>query len=547
MKANTIFVIIVSMIIIFSGCIEEEFSNDKLSKSIELEADVAVPIGYTTLSLTKFLTENTQPEELIIRDDGFMLLQFREKVFSLKASDLIKIPAVDHTTVLENTFPVDLDLTTFSIGIILRDTAMVEIGFDTGNGERLDSIKLKSSELILEITPFAGGSIDGYIEVLFPTLTLNGVPYSTSIDLATGKVVDKNLEDYVIGLEHPENLTNILPVDYALYIQSGTGIVPAGQSIIDLSISFSFIDYKEVYGFLGNHSINIPLDGFVIDFYDEIIEGVFHFEAPEIRIFFNNSFGVPLGITLPDFYATNRDKSTTTIIGGGITDVSNPYIIKYPTIQQVGEYVPDTLILNPDNINMFEVLENAPVGIDFSVTGLTNPNITDGTNFITEDSNFDVEVELELPLWGYADILVMQDTMRFEVDELYDSEIEELKQLTFRLNFKNGFPVEINSQIYFADASYQILDSLFIDDNLIEGAIDSDGDEIFEPVDSPVLSVTIDRDKVEKIESTKYILIRGRIATTDAAQKQNVKFYSFYTLEANLGVIATIETNTSQL
>jgi len=139
----------------------------------------------------------------------------------------------------------------------------------------------------------------------------------------------------------------------------------------------------------------------------------------------------------------------------------------------------------------------------------------------------------------------MQDTLKFDINDLYKKDVQEIKMLTFRLNATNMFPVDIETQVYFADANYNVLDSMFTDTKIILSGKDTNSDGISEPYENPPLTVQFSRDKVDKIKEAKFILIQGRIATTDANLKKNVKFYSFYTLEAHLGVIVSVETNTS--
>ena len=135
--------------------------------------------------------------------------------------------------------------------------------------------------------------------------------------------------------------------------------------------------------------------------------------------------------------------------------------------------------------------------------------------------------------------------MRFEVGDFYNDDINEIKRLIFRIILTNGFPVEIENQIYFTDENYNYLDSMFTNTQLITGATDTDGDGKVNPVENAPLDIEFTKDKVQNIENAKYLITRGRINTTNSENQESVKFYVDYLFDAKLGVIVDIETNAS--
>ena len=180
----------------------------------------------------------------------------------------------------------------------------------------------------------------------------------------------------------------------------------------------------------------------------------------------------------------------------------------------------------------------------YGANGSCNPGGITHSNFLLDTSRITLAAELVLPLYGYADLILIMDTLDFIFDDFYDNPPEEIKSLTFRLNFTNGLPVDVNFQVYFADEGGVILDSLFTDLQdplrLVQGATDTDGDGKADPIESDPVEVTLNRDRIDRISSTRYIFLTGGFSTVgfDDTPPENVRFFTDYFFTAYLGAIA---------
>ncbi len=534
------------LIIIFSlfiaiitnpSCVKEEFDPGKISQDLQLDAALAVPVGYTTMTLERYLADSVRPEQLIIDDDGFITLMYHKHVFSYKASSIIQLPAVSENYAIQN-INQDINFSTITDDMEYTDTMTFDIGFVQDASERLDSIYLSTGKLAIKANLLK--NLNAELKVTIPNIKKNGTPYSATLDL-NGNISEKKLDDYILGTTSGET-PNQVQVIYTLTVSQSDVTVAANEDLVKIDFSLSDLDYSAIFGYIGQHEINIPLTTFRFNFYDNIVDGTFHFKEPKLNILINNSFGVPVQLYMEEFYATTRDGDEVTLTGEQIPTDANPKIINYPALTQVGETVSDNIYLDGQNTNLFTVLEQAPQSAAYAVNGLTNPDGVDKNNFITKDSRYDVDVQFELPVWGYADFLLMVDTLRFNLDDILNQDIEQIKKLVFRLYTKNSFPVTIKAQAYFADAQYNVLDSLFNDSRLISAGVDSNGDGKTETTENESFNVEFDRDKVQNIDDAEYLLIYGRIQTTnaDATPPENVKFYADYSLYAHLGVIAEV-------
>ena len=117
--------------------------------------------------------------------------------------------------------------------------------------------------------------------------------------------------------------------------------------------------------------------------------------------------------------------------------------------------------------------------------------------------------------------------------------------MALRLNFTNGFPVDIRSQIYLLDGNQHIVDSIFDEEFTIKAGIDPDGDGMVEPTKSDPVEVELTRAKIDIVVISRYFYFKGRLNTLNSDIPENYKFYSFYFLDAYIGVVGDLELNST--
>ena len=100
------------------------------------------------------------------------------------------------------------------------------------------------------------------------------------------------------------------------------------------------------------------------------------------------------------------------------------------------------------------------------------------------------------------------------------------------------------------DEIYTVLDSLFFDINdegrIITGGSDTDGDGKVNPFENDPVEVEFTREKIDNISGSQYLILQGRLNTTNFEQKENVKIYTSYFLDAHIGIIGDLEVNTAE-
>jgi len=120
------------------------------------------------------------------------------------------------------------------------------------------------------------------------------------------------------------------------------------------------------------------------------------------------------------------------------------------------------------------------------------------------------------------------------------SEIKEIETAKFRISITNGYPLDVNTQLYFVDSSYTVLDSLLtLPDQAIRAGILNPNTCI---VNQPTLKTSDEyftNARLHNIYNAKKILVKGVINSPN----YSVRFYPEYILDVRLAVQAQLKIN----
>lgn len=539
-------VLTMALLMSLGSCIKEEFNSDVFDPTLQINPGVAVPIGWAKYRLDEILFDSINPGELVIGQDGFISFIYNQDLISVDASEIISIPDIMPDPISINT-PIQIVLDS-SMGVIeYLDTIDIPIALNNTTGAEIDRIVIEFGLLNINVTSDVAGLM------WIARFSIIGIP----IQQITLGDLDLSATDTLESETIPLNPSNVLRVSVILNLlpptDESTLIIDPGP-LIDIVISLTEMDYSVIYGYLGSFAIDVGPRILPVNFYNGLEEGTFSFTEPSLKIEFLNSFGLPISIDLLDLQAIGSDGSTTQITGDSIPGPSNERIIAYPRPGQEGMSISDSILLTRDNTdNLFDILETSPVGISMEVNGSTNPAGENHDNFILDTSSLFISSVLILPMQGYADLLLISDTLDFVFGTFYDHPPEEIKQLIFRINFKHQFPVDVDLQLYFTDDSYMVLDSLFHDPadqrKIVEAAPDENGDGIADEFEPAPIEIPLSQEQIDNISESHHIIVKGRITTSgyDSQPLENVRFYSFYYFNAHIGAIAELEINSDGL
>lgn len=531
-----------------SSCIREEFNAEKLDTSFQVSPGIAVPIGYARYQMDELL-DSISSTQFSYDENGFMTLIYTELLESGTAAELVKVQDFEYTTGFENPLPIPYDLSGIIDTFSFSDTTWIPVTIGIAGDARIDSVIGASLDLTIDfVSQFdLNGQVcvesQDLIDPLGKTFRL-----CREIDDPTSVY---NLDNYTLRLTDTPADLSLIEVVYTIKLAASTGIIQPGDEIVNFTVGLSDIEYDVIYGYFGQFSLDLPPVNIPLDLYNPIYQGSFYFEGAELRLIFSNSFGIPVEMTINEFGVEGRSGQFTPISGGNLPATGVPTVMGYPGLGEIGDTKVDSFLLNADNSNLFTVLETGPTALRLDVDGRINPLGTE-YNFITDSSEYNVLLELFLPLIGYADNLVVRDTLDFIFSDFYDRPPEEIKRLMLRFNFLNGFPLNVKIQAYFYDDNDVLLDSLFHNPedpaSFIPAAIDSDGDgKVEPPVDPYNVEVELSRQQIDNISTSRYLVVYYTLTTPGADKNppENVQFFMDYFFEVHVGAIGEVEVNST--
>lgn len=525
------FIITVFSIIIISSCYDEkDFDFDRLSGTYE--ATHALPLVNTNLDMWDIMHDY---DSVNLEEDAnhFLTLIYRGEVFRRNANDLFGIE--------DQSFN---ESTSFSLPSIIPDGDSVSVpytqslDFQTGTGnEEFDSLFLKSGDLNLNFT--SNLNHDAKIIIRIPSIRENNqvlkrvinyeyqggqMNVSKNIDLAGTKMI----------LSHPQPGANRLTVNTTFIIYGdGTPNLPSYN--VGITQSFSNIDFSSLFGYFGQQSFPVGEDTVDIGLFKNQLFGNldFKFKEPQLNLFIDNSFGMPIDLEFNKFKAYSDDDSVD------IQDVQ-PLPINSPTISQIGQ----TAFTLKEYKNIDGAINISPRYFLLNILANSNTGGNTGIqNFVTDTSKIDMDIEVELPLYGYVDNFILQDTIDFEFEN-----VDEIDWVEFKTVAINDFPIDAKIQLYFTDSSYNILDSLITDENkqIINAAnVDAEtGEVINQATKTEKILIENKSERIEKLKDARFFFLRANLQSIKQNEEfPNVKIYSFYKLKMKIGLRTKIKAN----
>jgi len=524
---------IILLAMVINSCVKDEFELNKFSSDVEWDPNMAVPICKGSLTMRDIL-QDYDGEELVEEDEtGFLYLVYNARVLSYRADEMITLPNQSFADVF--TAASDLNPLAVPVGTTITESHSTVGNIIVNSDERLDSVRLNGAELTIIInSDFQHAST---IDVEFPTLKKGSLVYKKTINVpVTGGTVTNtynDLEGYTMDLTNGGSEYNKLQANYTVTMTNSGNPVNATDDITFV-VNFANPDYSSMFGYLGNYVQTLSMDSIHLDIFNHILDGEAYFDDPRLYIRMNNSYGMPFQFYLTSLgtYSTSGMPSTP-LFGSDVPTIANPRIMNYPTLSQIGTFAADLMLLNKTNSNIMDVIETQPKYIFFSVVAESNPTGPTGDyNFITDSSRFDLDLEVELPLYGSAQYWILQDTADFDFTEVYaDSDIVEW--IKFRIVADNGMPIEADVQVYFADSNYVVVDSLLEDVRIVEsGQLDAIGKVVSKTTWTK--DIVWQHDRIQNLKDVKYVFYRGTVNTTNSATAL-VRIYAHYSIDISLG------------
>jgi hypothetical protein len=513
--------ILVSIVISFAtvSCQKDDFST---LQSPAWSPELAFPLVYSDLTIQDLVHAGDSGTVLTTGTDQFATLLYDGQTMSMDASALVNIPDQSYNKAVSLNSSQILALN--NLGQLTVSIAEI-IPIAAGQNVNIDSLISKAGDIDIDLdSDFPATVRFGYT---FPGITKNGVPLNSYIESTPGAPnsgpSNQDLTGFTMNLAGQGG--NKLQVQFDITISDITGtITPAHNAEIKFNING--ISYSLVYGYFGQTSFLNARDTVAIRVFDNALNaGFFSIANPKVNFTVNNSFGIPLHITLPEVIALGNTSANPV----PITGIPNPIPSDSPNITELGQTKSTGFALNNSNSNITNIISQQPRYLFTQARMETNPN-GPAQNFLTENSKLEMDLQLEMPLYGTAENFRIKDTVPFSYDDLQNVETMEL-----RTEVINGFPIEASIQIVFTDENYLPLDSLFIPGEKIvpSGTVDPVTERVTIPGRNTSKN-TFNSNRLRNMLNARHIIVYGQ-ATTYNDGNQNVKIFTDYSLRIKVG------------
>lgn len=419
----------------------------------------------------------------------------------------------------------------FPAQTVINDRSRINYNF--GNDLYITRIRARSGDLRIQ----AESTLQDTIEFIYslPTCIKNGQPVVVQDrlvpNLQTGIAVADitfSLADYYIDLTLNGDSVNLFP-----YHLIGNLLYSGRLSTMDLSdsidVSYGLYDIVPSYieGYLGRETFEFK-DTLDLSFFNSISSGYLNLSNPKVEMTIVNSIGVDGEMVVNQMMGLNTRTGQSVGLTGSIT--SAPTEVRGPKLPNVGQEVVSKILLNRNNSNISAFLSNLPDRILFDLSVLVNKNGNPALkdNFATDLSRLSAFLDIEVPIDGVADQLVLQDT--FDINLTEAALPKGITEGTLKLLVENGFPLETKVQVYFQDMAYTTIDSLFEYGALTVGAGEVDVNGFVQVPGKTTLNAFLTKDRIDNLRTYgKKAFVRFSLSTRP--EWQAIKLYSTYGLD----------------
>ncbi|HRZ41554.1 MAG TPA: hypothetical protein P5228_02505 [Bacteroidales bacterium] len=537
--AKGIYPLVVMCMMLFLGSCAPDLEFGKF-KAPEWNPNLAVPLATAKLTIDDLLKKTGEIDYLKQNPDSSLSLYHQSQVLSEYAGGLITFGDQTKDTTVNVLFPVSLPP-----GDSITLSYFFKQKFVNSNGDEVDSIRFKGGTFNLSIESMMPHNAK--VIMTTPYITKGGIPFRRVFDLIyTGTLpvissVQLNLSEYTFVYDNVTNENNLFYFfDVRLY---GDNNPSPGPFSIKLNVSQHDLEYSALFGLIKTRSMALLSDTISLNIFEKSLGGNFWVNDPRIGIHIRNSFGIPIDLSIDPLIGTSTITPPYTVQLSG-SGLPVPFSLNAPNYTQIGQHVNTDLYLDKTNSNLAAFLNLLPQKIIYGVEGVLNPSGLP-QNFVLDSSHFEVNLEVEIPLEGYASGFTLQDTVEFELNE----EIEFIDWVMFRIFAESTFPVEAAVQVVFLDSNFTALDSLFAAPTaLIPGAAPGPPPSYKSTVPNlKTIDISLPASRIANINGkTRYLQLGGTI-NTGGGGNQVVKIYTDNYLKMSVGAQAKLKVDPNNL
>ncbi|MBI1226209.1 MAG: hypothetical protein GC192_13325 [Bacteroidetes bacterium] len=486
-------------------------SNELLDADIlSSDAEFAIPLLKAHTSIQELMENFDDSTYIQVDQEGIVHLRYEGDVLTQSADEFFDV------------------IKTYLPALITVDSNYFTLDFNTTNDQlKVDFARYGSGSISVGVISDYVGMVD--LNLTIPEATKNGQALSVHQQFMSptpSQSIPLFLPDSTVCTGYElQPINGMVHVKYVAITDMGDTLESMPLVVlVNKNITFSYIE-----GYLGNFTNRGKRDSVSIGFFKNWIQGDVFFDDPVITMHIENSFGLPTRSSIDTFDIITADNQRIPLESTFINDTGIDFV--YPTIPEAGESKSMTFTFDADNSNIEDVLGSRPIGLDYKVDAISNPDsLTNLRGFITDTSFYKIKIEVDLPLHGWATGFGVVDS--FDVDF---SNFDEIKEAEFKMVADNGMPLAFDVQAYFIDSAGVVLDSLFDQKtHVVKGAPINSSGTVTNKLTTTTF-VTFDADRFEKVRPATKLALHAFFSTTEGNQ-QSVKAFADQDLEIRMGM-----------
>ncbi|PSR04131.1 MAG: hypothetical protein BRD50_04435 [Bacteroidetes bacterium SW_11_45_7] len=506
------------------------------------DTDVLTPLANAKLNVNDIVADSL----VEYQQDSSLRLVYSNTIYEFDPTDeLLQIP----DTSLENKLQLDSIVPMANVDHdpydarkksdkveLFRKNKLLVYNF---NGPELTFFRIKSGQFKILITSTLQDTLYFDFE-LNEARDQNGAPLTESDVLLPAppngsSTIERSfdLSGYEVDLRGPDQklVNSIQPVLVGKVDSLGDLSDVTPQDSIYISYQLKDIVPQYVKGYLGNDTVEVGQGEIKLDLFKNLNAGLVDLAKVEADFSVINGLGVNGQLDIKSFEA---------IKGSQTISLTSPLINKPIKIDRAYDNPRITnttdVSLSGQNSNVKELLELLPSRIFYNIEAFINPrgNFYNYQDFGYYDSQFDVNVDVELPLQARLKDLFLRDTTDFNIG-LTDQEIKNIEKGELNLIAYNHFPYDVDVQLYLYDNMFNLKDSLFLENTIASGRFNDScrvvGDQ------RTVLTSKVDNDRLKQLQKAEKAIVQVGFSNPEVpgfCTQRKLKLYDNYAIDLTL-------------
>ncbi len=517
-------------LVILTGLLIGITSCRKENPNPQWDIEVVGPLAYATLGAGQLIGDSS----IETQADGAQILNYDTTFSEFNIDSIYQFnDTTIQTVVLFPAFPANLPPNT----PFTSSNNNISLGI---SGVQLKKAIIASGKIKLEIKNTLQTKVNFVYTI--PKAKKNGVPFvvTASVDSASRTdpkyfIAEYDFSGYDVDMTGSSG-TSFNSITYTVDARSD----PAGDTIsvasldtlVNLKTTLIAIQPLFVKGYLGQQETheqsnrNIGLGGLIRN-------GTVALDSVKMNVDIVNYIGADEQIYISYFRSVNNRTGTS-------VDLAAPSFIRnYLNINRASivPWLADSLVstiysiqFDNSNSNITDVIENLPDKFEYDLKLNFNPlaNISGSNDFVYKDKLIDTRLRIRMPLRFALNQLLLADTVPFTIATATD--FEPVGYTTLTLFADNGFPFDLNLQMFLLDSNRVIVDSLFVPDLIRAAPIDANYRAA--GTTETVIQIPVDETRKQNLLNVKHVGIRMKFNTPDYPQL--IQMYSDYRVNFKL-------------